>query len=132
MLATKTILVSPRNRKSATTHANEACITHTPRDLELVRELMDSKVLERLKGVFQLVAVDVSANDRAIRVPEVLSLLSISKSAWYDRLNPQSPAYDPLAPKPFKLGKSERSPSVWWHSEIIAYLEICAATSRNR
>ncbi|OWQ58578.1 hypothetical protein CEE61_09005 [Stenotrophomonas maltophilia] len=93
---------------------------------------MESNVLDRLKNIFETVRADAPADERAIRLPEVLRILSISKSAWYDRLNPQSPAYDRLAPQPFKLGKSERSPSVWWHSEIIAYLEICAAASRTR
>ena len=101
-------------------------------DLEFLQELDNSKVLDRLKDILQLARVDDRSNDRAIRLPEVLRTLGIGKSSWYQRLNPRSPSYDPLAPQPFKLGNSERSPSLWWRSEIIAYLEIRAAASRTR
>lgn len=101
-------------------------------DQEFLQELDNSKVLDRLKEILQLARANDRSNDRAIRLPEVLNTLGIGKSSWYQRLNARSPSFDPLAPQPFKLGSSERSPSLWWHSEIIAYLEICAATSRNR
>ncbi|HGM7330384.1 helix-turn-helix transcriptional regulator [Stenotrophomonas maltophilia] len=133
MLASKTLAVTvPGRRKLATALASEIGGSQTSRDLDLLRELMESNVLDRLKNIFEMGRTEAPADERAIRLPEVLRVLSISKSAWYDRLNSQSPAYDQLAPQPFKLGKSERSPSVWWHSEIIAYLEICAAASRTR
>ncbi|PRH82255.1 helix-turn-helix transcriptional regulator [Arenimonas caeni] len=60
---------------------------------------------------------------RGLRLPEVLYLSGLSRSAWYARLNPNDPSFDPEAPRPFKLGKSRRSPSVWWAWEVIAYLE---------
>ncbi|WP_372362110.1 helix-turn-helix transcriptional regulator [Xanthomonas sp. NCPPB 1325] len=101
-------------------------------DLELLQELHKSKILDRLKDIFQLARANNRSSDRAIRLPEVLHILGIGKSSWYQRLSASSSSYDPLAPQPFKLGKSERSPSVWWHSEIIAYLEARAAASRNR
>ena len=101
-------------------------------DLEFLQELGNSNVLDRLKDIFQLARINDRSNDRAIRLPDVLHILSIGKSSWYQRLNSRSPSYDPLAPKPFKLGNSERSPSVWWYSEVIAYLEIRAAASRTR
>ncbi|CAG4968506.1 helix-turn-helix transcriptional regulator [Novilysobacter luteus] len=101
-------------------------------DLEFLQELGNSNVLDRLKDIFQLARINDRSNDRAIRLPDVLHILSIGKSSWYQRLNARSPSYDPLAPKPFKLGNSERSPSVWWYSEVIAYLEIRAAASRTR
>lgn len=101
-------------------------------DLEFLEELVNDNVLNRLQDIFQLARIDDRSNDRAIRLPEVLHILGIGKSSWYQRLNARSPSYDPSAPQPFKLGNSERSPSVWWHSEIIAYLETRAAASRNR
>ncbi|MBB5866607.1 MULTISPECIES: AlpA family phage regulatory protein [Xanthomonas] len=101
-------------------------------DLELLQELHKSKILDRLKDMFQLAQADNRSSDRAIRLPEVLHILGIGKSSWYQRLSARSSSYDPLAPQPFKLGTSERSPSVWWHSEIIAYLQAHAAASRNR
>jgi predicted DNA-binding transcriptional regulator AlpA len=101
-------------------------------DLEFLQELGNSKVLDCLKDIFQLARANDRSSDRAIRLPEVLNILSIGKSSWYQRLNARSRSYDPLAPQPFKLGNSERSPSLWWHSEIIAYLEVRAVASRNR
>lgn len=68
---------------------------------------------------------------RAIRLPEVLHLSGDSRSGWYARLNPKDASYDPAAPKPFKLGKSPNSPSVWWAWQVIAYLESKSATQIN-
>jgi predicted DNA-binding transcriptional regulator AlpA len=83
-------------------------------------------VLERLEAIYMAVQ-QAPASDQAIRLPEVQTLLGgISKSTWYARLNPRSPSYDPRAPKPFKLGTSERSPSVWWRSAVMAYALACA------
>ena len=63
---------------------------------------------------------------RAIRLPEVLALVGCGRSHWYALLNENSLAYDPEAPKPFKLGRSERSCSVWWEHEVLAWLEARA------
>lgn len=68
---------------------------------------------------------------RAIRLPEVLHLSGDSRSGWYARLNPKDPSYDPDAPKPFKLGKSPQSPSLWWAWQVVAYLESKAAGHIN-
>lgn len=64
---------------------------------------------------------------RAIRLPEVLHMTGLSRSAWYALLNPRMPNYDSLAPRPFKLGTSERSPSAWWAWEVLAYLQAKSA-----
>lgn len=101
-------------------------------DPEFLQQLDKSNVLDRLKDLFQLARASDRSSDRAIRLPEVLNILGIGKSSWYQCLNARSRSYDPLAPQPFKLGSSERSPSLWWHSEIIAYLEFRAAASRKR
>lgn len=89
------------------------------------------ELLERLKALLHTSPLGLNENNRAIRLPEVLHLLGIGKSTWYERLNSNSPNYDPTAPKPFKLGSSVRSPSVWWHSEIQAYLSMRASITRN-
>lgn len=60
---------------------------------------------------------------RAIRLPEVLRMTGMSRSAWYALLNPRLPTYDHCAPQPFKLGNSTRSPSAWWAWEVLAYLQ---------
>ncbi|PZU25881.1 MAG: hypothetical protein DI584_12875, partial [Stenotrophomonas sp.] len=54
-------------------------------------------------------------------------IVGLSKSTWYARLNARLPGYDARAPKPFKLGTSDRSPTAWWRSEVMAYVLACAA-----
>lgn len=137
MLATKIHSeAAPRQARSSGLTVALASATSNPSpvtfDQEFLQELDNSKVLDRLKEILQLARANDRSNDRAIRLPEVLNTLGIGKSSWYQLLNARSPYFDPLAPQPFKLGNSERSPSLWWHSEIIAYLEIRAAASRNR
>ncbi|MGY0504817.1 helix-turn-helix transcriptional regulator [Luteimonas sp. e5] len=69
---------------------------------------------------------------RAIRLPEVLRLTGLSRSTWYAKLNPRDSAYDPEAPRPFKLGASPGSPSAWWAWEVIAYLQAKSETRQAR
>ncbi|CAN4280805.1 AlpA family phage regulatory protein [Pseudoxanthomonas sp. LjRoot125] len=101
---------------------------------EFLRSLIEVRVLERLEEIFEHVRrldrprIEPDASRRAIRLPEVLSILGICKSTLYSRLNPASPFYDPKMPKPFKLGNSERAPSAWWHGDVIAFLESCGQT----
>ncbi len=83
------------------------------------------EALERLESILRSLQCG-PAQDQAIRLPEVLSIVGISKSTWYARLNPRLPSHDPRVPKPFKLGTSGRSPSVWWRSEVMAYVHACA------
>ena len=82
--------------------------------------------LERLEAILQTFQRS-PVLDQAIRLPEVLSIVGLSKSTWYARLNARLPAYDARAPKPFKLGTSDRSPTAWWRSEVMAYVLACAA-----
>lgn len=125
---------TPHHKSSGLTSAFAAVSKQSSAvvDVELLQQLGDSKLLDRLKDILLLTRADGGANDRAIRLPEVLHVMGIGKSSWYQRLNARSPSYDPLAPQPFKLGNSERSPSLWWHSEIITYLKTRAASSRTR
>ncbi|HEL3236776.1 TPA: helix-turn-helix transcriptional regulator [Stenotrophomonas maltophilia] len=115
---------SPSKASTLTSRATHRGAASLPDDN--AREL-----LERLKEILDTSPHRLCENNRAIRLPEVLHLLGISKSSWYERLNRNSANYDPSAPKPFKLGSSVRSPSVWWHSEIQAYLSMRASASRS-
>lgn len=92
------------------------------------RWLIEEAVLFRLEEIFEAVKALMSRDpgqtpdqDRAIRLPEVLQLLGISRSCLYDRLNPRSASHDPDMPRPFKLGATERAPSVWQYSSVMAY-----------
>ncbi|KRA46474.1 hypothetical protein [Pseudoxanthomonas sp. Root630] len=88
-------------------------------------------MLERLEAIYRAIQ-QVPSLDHAIRLPELLAIVGVSKSTWYARLNVNSPSYDPRAPKPFKLGTSERSPSVWWRSAVMAYVTACADAQVKR
>lgn len=83
------------------------------------------ETLERMESIFRSLQCG-PVQDQAIRLPEVLSLVGVSKSTWYAGLNPRLPSHDPLVHKPFKLGTSDRSPSAWWRSEVMAYVHACA------
>jgi predicted DNA-binding transcriptional regulator AlpA len=67
---------------------------------------------------------------RAIRLPEVLHMTGLSRSAWYALLNPRLPTYDKQAPRPFKLGNSDRWASAWWAWQILAFLQSKSNASR--
>ena len=88
--------------------------------------VVDQSALQRLQEILQSLQ-GAPALDQAIRLPEVLSIVGLSKSTWYARLNARLPANDARAPKPFKLGTSDRSPTAWWRSEVMAYVLACAA-----
>lgn len=92
---------------------------------------ISSEAIERLEAILQTFQRS-PALDQAIRLPEVLSIVGVSKSTWYARLNARLPAYDARAPKPFKLGTSDRSPTAWWRSEVMAYVLACAAAQPAR
>jgi prophage regulatory protein len=49
---------------------------------------------------------EASNRSRVIRLKEVIKLIGLSRSTIYDRLNPRSKRFDPLFPKPLKLGES--------------------------
>ncbi len=92
---------------------------------------ISSETIERLEAILQTFQRS-PVLDQAIRLPEVLSIVGLSKSTWYARLNARLPAYDARAPKPFKLGASDRSPTAWWRSEVMAYVLACAAAQPAR
>lgn len=41
-------------------------------------------------------------------IPHLCARYKISKSSYYDRINPRSPRYDPKMPKPIKIGRTRR------------------------
>lgn len=88
--------------------------------------VLNEEMLDRLVKALHKAAQQAPSLDRAIRLPEVLGIVGVSKSTWYARLNPRSPSHDPRVPKPFKIGTTERSPSVWWRSAVTAYVKACA------
>ena len=85
----------------------------------------DLAVIERLDAIYKAIQ-PAPVLDRAIRLPEVLDIVGVSKSTWYARLNPSSPSYDPRAPQPFKLGATAGSSSAWWLSATVGYGQACA------
>jgi len=87
---------------------------------------LDQALLDRLDAILKSNQL-IPDLDQAIRLPVVLQLAGVSKSTWYALLNPRSKTFDPRAPRPFKLGPSPNSPSVWWRSAVMAYLKVCAS-----
>lgn len=121
----------------ATRPTREKLLASSDSKEEVLRRLIENQVvglleaiLERLKFIGAREGDPAPDECRAIRLPEVLHLLGISKSALYDRMNPKSASHDPEMPRPFKLGRSEHSPSVWRHSAVIAYLKSRSQLSR--
>ncbi|RDZ27452.1 helix-turn-helix transcriptional regulator [Lysobacter silvisoli] len=107
------------------------------RGFQFLYSLIEVRVMERLEEIFDRIrrmeaamSTQLTTSHRAIRLPEVLDMLGISKSTLYGRLDPASRSYDPRMPKPFKLGNSDRSPTVWWNTDIKTFLESCANAHR--
>lgn len=55
-----------------------------------------------------------------LRLSEVISLLGISRSSIYDKLNVKSPRYDASFPQPKKVGASAVR---WRESDLEIWLE---------
>jgi predicted DNA-binding transcriptional regulator AlpA len=91
-----------------------------------VADIVLSKLakLERLiEAVFRKLEAD---DDRGLPLPEVLTILGIKKSLFYELQNPKHPNFDPQCPKPFKYGLTERSGSFWLKSKIMAFMRLRA------
>ena len=61
--------------------------------------------------------------DRILRLPEFCRTLGISRSATYDRLDPESPRFDSTFPRPIKLGEraigfSQKETMAWLAARI--------------
>ena len=50
-----------------------------------------------------------------LRMKHMLTKLGISRSSIYEKINPKSPRYDPLFPKPIKLGTA----AIGWVEEEV-------------
>jgi predicted DNA-binding transcriptional regulator AlpA len=85
-----------------------------------------SASLERLFAIERKIEALIQAaavtDDRALPLPEVLQILGIKKSFFYELQNPKSPHYDANCPTPLKYGNSPRSGSFWLRSKVLAYL----------
>ncbi len=66
---------------------------------------------------------------QVLRARQVAELLSIGKSTLYDWMNPRSPRYDPVFPKPVKLGMASVG---WLAPEIEEWLARRVSSTRKR
>lgn len=57
----------------------------------------------------------LNSGNRIIRIKELTSLIGLSRSTIYDRLNSKSQRFDPTFPKPVKLGSS----AIGWHLAAV-------------
>ena len=58
--------------------------------------------------------------DSAIRIKVLCSLLGLSRSTIYGKINPSSSQYDATFPKPFKIGVAAVA---WSRNEVSKWLE---------
>ncbi len=63
--------------------------------------------------------MDTPDQYRVLRVKDVLRMVGFSKSSLYDKININSPRYDPSFPRRVKLGVMTVG---WFEHEIIAWL----------
>ena len=87
--------------------------TKNPNDFragfEVLYSLIECRVVERLEQIFEHVrrieesGSNHAATRRAIRLPEVLDMLGISKSTLYSRSTQRLPITSPLCPSPSSL-----------------------------
>lgn len=54
-----------------------------------------------------------------LRIESLCACIDLSSSAIYDRLNPDSPRFDPTFPKPVKVGSQSVA---WLQSEVDAWI----------
>jgi prophage regulatory protein len=74
---------------------------------------------------------------RILRIREVKYLVGLAESTIYDRMDPKSPRYDSLFPRPIKLGASavgwvEASINEWIQSRIDASQDVSYMKPKNR
>ena len=123
--------VSTRPDPSSPTQRLGAPFSRTGEDkTPAIQSLLDA--LRQVIGHFPFEdgLADLSLH-RAIRAKEVMQMTGDKRSHFYDRLNTKSSSHDPTFPRPFRLGCSTRSPTVFWAHEIVAWLKTRALTSRK-
>lgn len=82
-----------------------------------------SRVSSCDEGAVQATAVvsrDEMSLSTIIRLRKLLTQLSISRSTVYLRINPQSKYYDPMFPKPIRLGAKAVG---WVLSDVYDYID---------
>lgn len=67
---------------------------------------------------------------RILRRPKVEQKIGLSRSAIYERLDPESRYYDPGFPKPISLGHGKNPPVGWIEAEIDQWLNAQIQRSR--
>ena len=66
---------------------------------------------------------------RLIRLPGVKKITGYGTTSIYDRLNPESPRYDPTFPRPFKIDGS--ATNVWVEDEVYAWVDSKIKAARQ-
>lgn len=61
----------------------------------------------------------LEAEDRIIRLPELLAMIGVARSTLYDWLRKTSPRHDPTLPAPIRLGCSAIG---WRLSEVLQWI----------
>ncbi|WP_418120003.1 helix-turn-helix transcriptional regulator [Variovorax sp. 350MFTsu5.1] len=82
-----------------------------------------------------LVGVDFSRLLEKVEKPQIFLLpikgvsqkIARSRAGIYDMLNPKSGSYEPLMPKPIRIGRRV----YWLRHEIDAFLEVMIAANRQ-
>lgn len=92
--------------------------------------LIDTNMLETAMGVITGKSPD---SDEVLRpvtctMRMLLSMLCISRSMVYEKINPKSRYYDPSFPKPFNL---EGRRNYWLLREVHAYIAKMASKRRT-
>jgi len=64
-----------------------------------------------------------------LRRRDLEARVRLSRSTIYDRINPDSPRYDPTFPKPIRLGYG--AAIGWLEHEVSAWLQCRIEASRN-
>lgn len=112
--------------------------TPTAGDQPVLIEIAQPLSCEMLKNCqlnlspLRLDAVSLKPIRRVARAKTAAVMIDCGRSHFFALQNAKDPAFDPTFPRPFKLGKSLRSPTVWFVDEIEAWLEARAAVSRKQ
>lgn len=72
---------------------------------------------------------DYSQAVHILRRRDLEARVRLSRSTIYDRINPDSPRYDPTFPKPIRLGYG--AAIGWLEHEVSAWLQSRIEASRN-
>ena len=59
---------------------------------------------------------------RLLKIQHLTEIVTLKKSAVYDRLNKDSPRFDASFPRPIHLGKGKNSSVAWEASEVDAWV----------